>query len=358
MRFLLRHNIGKWYRRIAFLVVLVAVFYLPVVPFRIAEADPSVPGVINNLIRQVKKEIPPLDLSKKPNPSPATVSFFQYYDIYYEHLPHYFGKFYSDEYSIAAHIFAPLKAHGTVFLLHGYFDHTGILKNLIRYCLDGGLAVACFDLPGHGFSSGHPGAIADFYQYVSVLENFTEICSLRLPEPYYLIGHSLGGAIALEYIFNGNSQGPGFKKIILLAPLIHYSYYQISRLQYPLLKSFVENIPRGTPGNSSDPVFVDWLRQDPLQGRQIPIDWLHALYEWNDRMENYGPVSTPLLVIQGTRDSVVDWRYNIKLLQEKCNFLTVKWIEKGRHQLLNESRHLREEVLLAISSYLGNDVQP
>lgn len=358
MRFRRYYSNVKLYRRIALPVVFVVVFYLASVPFSFAEADPSVPAVISNLIRQAKKEIPPLDLSKKPRPSPATVSFFQYYDIYYEHLHHYFGTFQSGDYSIAAHIFVPLKSHGTVFLLHGYFDHTGILKNLIRYCLDGGLAVACFDLPGHGFSSGDPGAIADFSQYVSVLENFTEIFSSRLSEPYYLIGHSLGGSIALEFIFNGNSQEPVFKKIILLAPLIHYSYYQISRLQYPLLKSFVENIPRGSPNNSSDPVFVDWLKQDPLQGRQIPIDWLHALYEWNDRMENYGPVSTPLLVIQGTRDSVVDWRYNIRLLKEKCDSLTVKWIEDGRHQLLNESRHLREEVLLTISSYLENHVQP
>ena len=358
MRFLRYDSSIHYYRRLAPPLIFIVVFYLQLVPLSFAESDPSVVGVIHNLIRQVKKEIPPLDLSKKPTPSPASVSYFQYSDLYYAHPHHYFGTFWSDDYAIAAHIFAPLKSHGTVFLLHGYFDHTGILKNLIRHCLDSGLAVACFDLPGHGLSTGQRGAIEDFSQYVSVLENFIKICSGRLQQPYYLIGHSLGSSIALEYIFNGNSQNPVFKKVILLAPLIHYSYYQISRLQYPLLKSFVVNIPRGTPNNSSDPVFVDWLKQDPLQGKQIPIGWLRALYEWNDRIENYGSVSTPLLVIQGTRDRVIDWRYNIKLLKEKCDSLTVKWIENGRHQLLNESRHLREEVLLAISSYLEIHAQP
>ena len=358
MRFRRCYSNIQLYRRIALSVVFVVICCPQWLSLSFAATAASAPGVINSLIRQVKNEIPPLDLTVKPMPSPATISFFQYYDIYYEHLDHYFGTFRSGEYAIAAHIFTPLKPDGTVFLLHGYFDHTGILKHLIQHCLNRGLAVASFDLPGHGLSSGDRGAIDDFSQYVSALSNFIKICSEHLQQPYYLIGHSLGGAIALEYIFNGNWQGPVFRKVILLAPLIHYSYYQVSRLQYPLLKSFVDHIPRGTPDNSSDPVFMEWLKKDPLQGKQIPVGWLKALYEWNDRMENYRTVSTPLLVIQGTRDSVVDWRYNIKLLEEKCDMLTVKWIENGRHHLLNESRHLREEVLLAISSDLLNHVKP
>ena len=35
-----------------------------------------------------------------------------------------------------------------------FFDHSGILKNLIKLCLDLDYTVVCFDLPGHGLSSG------------------------------------------------------------------------------------------------------------------------------------------------------------------------------------------------------------
>jgi len=34
-------------------------------------------------------------------------------------------------FTCAAHVFKQEDARGTVFLVHGYYDHTGILKNLI-----------------------------------------------------------------------------------------------------------------------------------------------------------------------------------------------------------------------------------
>ena len=218
MRFRRYHGNIKLYRRIALPVVFVVVFYLPFVSFSFAESDPSAPGMINNLIQQVRKEIPPLDFSKKPTPSPAAVSIFQYYDIYYPHQHHYFGTIWSGDYAIAAHIFTPLKPDGTVFLLHGYFDHTGILKHLIQHCLNRGLAVACFDLPGHGLSSGDRGAIEDFSQYVSILERFYKICSIRLPAPYYLLGHSLGGVVALRMLATYEDAPPG-RLVCLGSPL-------------------------------------------------------------------------------------------------------------------------------------------
>jgi alpha-beta hydrolase superfamily lysophospholipase len=324
------------------------------IPAYAAAADPAALMLTDDLIRQVKEDMPPLVLSGNQGPSPATVAFFQYYDIQYEHLPHYFGTFQSDGWTIAAHVFYPLPANGTVFLLHGYFDHTGILKNLIRRCLDIGYAVACFDLPGHGLSSGEKAGVTDFSEYVAVFKEFLRICSPYLPQPYHLISHSTGSAVALEFISQNRSQDPKFDKIILLAPLIHHSYHRITRAQYFLIKPFVESFPRRFHRNSSDPAFVQWVRQDPLQGNRIPISWLEALYSWNERFEKYGRANTPLMVVQGTSDSVVDWRYNIALLKEKYSALTVKWIENGRHQLLNESYSIREEVLRSISSYLSN----
>lgn len=334
--------------------MLITVFYCWLTPPYAAAVEPMIPALTDDLIREVKEDMPPLVLSGNPRPSPATVAFFQYYDIHHEHLHHYFGTFQTGDWTIAAHVFLPRSASGTVFLLHGYFDHTGILKNLIRRCLDLGYAIACFDMPGHGLSSGEKGGVTDFSEYVTVFEEFLRICRPYLPQPYHLISHSTGSAVALEYISKNHSQDPNIDKIILLAPLIHHSYHRITRVQYFLIKPFVKSFPRRFHQNSSDPAFVQWVRQDPLQGKHIPLNWLEALYNWNERFEKSGRLNTPLLVIQGTRDSVVDWRYNIDLLKEKSSALTVKWIENGRHQLLNESCSIREEVLRSISYYLNS----
>ncbi len=61
---------------------------------------------------------------------------------------------------------------GTIFLLHGYNDHTGILKNLICFCLNQNYSVAVYDLPGLGLSSGEQGAIKDFSEYADILKTF------------------------------------------------------------------------------------------------------------------------------------------------------------------------------------------
>lgn len=333
--------------------MLITLFYWALITAYAAPLDPAAPVLTDDMIRHVKADMPTLVLSTNPMPSPATVKFYQYYDIHYEHVPHYFGTFQSDGWTIAAHVFLPRPARGTVFLLHGYFDHTGILKNLIRRCLDLGYSIACFDLPGHGLSSGERGGVTDFSEYVTVFEEFLRICRPYLPQPYHLISHSAGSAVALEYISQIHSQNSKFEKIILLAPLIHHSYHRITRTQYFLIKPFVTSFPRRFHRNSSDPDFVRWVRQDPLQGKRIPTSWLEALYNWNERFETYGCSNAPLLVVQGTDDRVVDWRYNIALLKEKYSALTVKWIENGRHQLLNESHAIREEVLRSISSYLN-----
>ncbi|MED5413144.1 MAG: alpha/beta fold hydrolase, partial [Pseudomonadota bacterium] len=61
------------------------------------------------------------------------------------------------------------KQKGTVFIIHGYFDHTGLYGHLIKHCLQKGLTVISFDLPGHGLSSGDPASIDSFNQYSDAL---------------------------------------------------------------------------------------------------------------------------------------------------------------------------------------------
>ena len=102
----------------------------------------------------VKKEMKPLNLSKPQVLSSSAQKYLRYYGIYFDGIPQYLGTFQSGKYVLSAHIFHPHEAAATVFLLHGYCDHTGMLKNLIRLLVNQGLAVAVYDLPGHGLSGG------------------------------------------------------------------------------------------------------------------------------------------------------------------------------------------------------------
>ena len=216
-----------------------------------------------------------LDLSIAPRFTSSIKTYFRFYDINFENINHYFGTFEFGDKRIVAHIFFQNNSRGTVFLIHGYNDHTGILKNLIHFCLKQNFSVAVYDLPGHGLSTGEPGCINDFSEYADILKTFIHLYQNHVPEPFFLICHSLGCAIAFEYM--NNNQNHNFKKVILLAPLIHQAHWEKSKIGYFLTKPFFKTLPRIFRKNSSDPNFIEFIKNDPLQNRRIPIKFLTAL---------------------------------------------------------------------------------
>ena len=73
---------------------------------------------------------------------------------------HRIGTITSSEYRLVAQYWLPEKAHATVLIVHGYYDHIGLYRHVIRFFLEQGYAVLGFDLPGHGLSSGARAAAA------------------------------------------------------------------------------------------------------------------------------------------------------------------------------------------------------
>jgi alpha-beta hydrolase superfamily lysophospholipase len=310
------------------------------------------PFSFESKIDQIKEEMKPLNFLQDPLPTPSEISYFRYYGFDFKEIRHFWGTFNSGDKKIAAHIFLPADPKESVFLLHGFFDHSGIMKSLIQHCLDRQYAVAVYDLPGHGFSSGEGQFINDFSEYVLVLEDFLKICRYHLPKPFHLIGHSTGSAIAFEYM--NHTPNLIFKKVVLLAPLIHFASWKITKVGYFLAKPFVKSLPRKYRKNSSDSKFLKKYRNDPLRTKKFPLKWLTAIYKWDQRIKGYKPVSKPVFVIQGTGDNVVDWKYNIEFLEQKLTKMKVKWIQNARHQLLNENEFIKTEVLNSITKYLDS----
>jgi alpha-beta hydrolase superfamily lysophospholipase len=297
-------------------------------------------------LNQAKEEMKPLNLSQPFTLSSSARIYLQHYGIYFEDIPQYLGTFQSGADVLFAHIFLPPEATGTVFVLHGYGDHSGILKHLIGLLIQQRLAVAVYDLPGHGLSNGAPCLIHDFSQYVDIFEDFIGLCQPHLPRPYHFVGHSTGCAIAFDYMHRISSER--LDKVIFIAPLVRSAYWKISKAHHYIAKPFVETIPRVFFDSSSDPEFNQFIRNDPLQCQEIPLKWVQALFDWNERVEAYRSISHPVLILQGRRDTVVDWEFNIPFLQKKNSSITVKWFEDGKHHLLNERRAIRSEVLKVV----------
>lgn len=244
----------------------------------------------------------------------------------------------------------PTRPCGSLFHLHGLYDHGGLYPRLQRWALAQGLSYHALDLPGHGLSGGPRIAVSDFSDYQNALNRWlAQADHLKLPRPWLLSGFSTGAAIALDHMLQGPSP---FDQVALLAPLVRPIGWQASRRWLKLLGPFMRKIPRGFRDNTHDHDFLSFVReQDPLQTRHLPLAWPKALARWIDRIEQHEPVCQQPLILQGDDDTTVDWQYNLSVLQCLLPRATVKILPHVRHHLLNEDDAHAEAVYGALTQW-------
>lgn len=83
-----------------------------------------------------------------------------------------------------------------VLALHGWLDNAASFNQLIPL-LPNDLRVICIDIPGHGYSDHFP--LEMQYHYIDSLPAIQRLIKQLNWERFYLIGHSLGGGLALLY---------------------------------------------------------------------------------------------------------------------------------------------------------------
>ncbi len=280
-------------------------------------------------------------------------NYFRFYNLEFSGVTHNIGYLNLEDYSIAVQYFKPENPQGTIILVHGYYDHVGILRNLIHFLLGQGYAVVAYDLPGHGFSSGEKAAISDFRIYTSVLTQLNSIVINNTSSPYHIIGHSTGGSIIIDSLLENRLEKNS--KTILVSPLIHSDYWVISKIGNWFADIFADELPRKFRENSSDEEYVDFVKnKDLLQYRKIPLVWFKALSNWNKVINKAESVDKKVVVIQGNADTTVDWKYNIQFIENKFSQSQVFMIDDGGHQLLNESCEIKKQVFEVIGDFLRN----
>lgn len=303
--------------------------------------------------------IKPLDLGAKPATSEAERDYFRHYKINFEEsmegVNHYFGHFHSGRFNIVTHYFENKTALETCFIVHGYYDHAGLYRHLIEYCLKRNFSVVIYDLPGHGLSTGEPASIASFSEYQSVLSDLLALFSAVAPAPWHTIGQSTGAAIVMDFLLSGNclkNNTAVFDKTVLLAPLVRPVAWQQAKWKHVIASLFVKSIKRKFIVNSHDPIFLDFLKnRDPLQTRVLPMQWVSALKKWQRYFLSLPASNFFPLVVQGKEDTTVDWPYNLSVVKTKFPHAKVFYMNEARHQLVNESEAFRTTMFAAIDLY-------
>jgi alpha-beta hydrolase superfamily lysophospholipase len=244
---------------------------------------------------------------------------------------------------MAVHLFFPAIPTGeTVLLVHGYLSHALDHATLIRRLLKEGYSVIAPELPGHGLSGGIRGGVESFPAYGRVLAAaIAAVSEYRiLPGPgesdWHAIGHSTGAVAIIEYLRQVDDP---FRSIVFAAPLVRNRLYNGARAGREATRFFLDVIP---------------TRYDnPLGVRQMPLSWFDAQVEWNSDVHRIGPYTRPLLVIQGTHDGVVAWRYNRQVLQEIFPNIDYRTI-RGAPHILYQDPTVRDEAIDMTIDFLRN----
>lgn len=268
---------------------------------------------------------------------------------------HYVGKVSVLGYEIALHYLLPQNVADHCLLIHGLFDHSLLWRHYIHYWLQRGRGVFMLDLPGHGLSTGDEVAIDSFSEYQHVLRAVIRTIEGVGVDRCIAMGQSTGGAILSDYLLNCRLHGVSsiIKKGILLAPLVRPSTWLKAQLAHSVLSPVVDYVPRELTVNSTDADFSYFLSElDPMQSKRLSAKWVGALKKWIPYFKQLPQSDVNMLMIQGEKDTTVDYPYNLQILQKKFPNSTVVMLPDAYHHLMGESMEQQYLMRAAIEQFL------
>jgi alpha-beta hydrolase superfamily lysophospholipase len=197
-----------------------------------------------------------------------------------------------------------------LLIVHGAGEHIDRYQNVVSALLESGYALVGYDQRGHGRSEGQRGHINSWKEYRGDLGEFIKMARQMLPDtPQFILGHSLGSLIVLDYliyhpeglsgaILSGTSLDP-----VDAAPPVQKFLAQLLSGIYP---TFTLKIP--LPGNSlsRDPQVSQAYDQDPMVFWNRTARWGAESLKAIERIKNNSDqIKTPLLFLHGEKDPLV-----------------------------------------------------
>ncbi len=245
---------------------------------------------------------------------------------------------------------------GTVVHCHGLGEHSERHRNTFAKLLKAGFSVFRFDFRGCGESLGERQWIDDFSDYVEDARSVVEEARKRTPNvPLFLMGHSLGGTVALTLVGRGDDALSG---LVLSAPA-----YQVGKGVSPLKLKIGKILGRWlphlkVPGSldlstlSRDQKVVDAYQCDPLCCTYNTVNQGNAILRALDHLPDaIGKVKMPLLIAHGDEDKLIPIEGSRELFRKApSSDKLLKEFHGGYHELHNDIIH--DEYLDFVTGWL------
>jgi acylglycerol lipase len=222
-----------------------------------------------------------------------------------------------------------------VLLLHGIAEHSGRYEHVGRFLSERGFDVIAIDLRGFGESGGRRAYVDSFDEFFDDVEDqLAEIRGLGIP--VVLLGHSMGGLIALSYVLSARPQ-PDL--LALSAPALGATIAAPLRALTPVLARLAPGlrVPSPVKGDmlATDPAVGEAYFSDPLVVRfATPALGRALLRQMQWANANLDRLSLPTLVQHGADDQLVPARSTRPLAD--LGLVTRRTYPALRHEIFNE----------------------
>jgi alpha-beta hydrolase superfamily lysophospholipase len=277
------------------------------------------------------------------------------------------------------------QAKAAVQIAHGAAEHAGRYRRLADVLVTAGYAVYANDHRGHGWTAAKFGRYGvagpgGWDAIVSDVRRLTEQIGSRHPGlPVVLLGHSMGGMIAQDYLQRFGADLAG----AVLSGTAGRELPNIAAI-LPLLEAELKTAGRDAPSETFVTIFagfnepfagpeatgLEWLSrdaaevrayiEDPWCGQPLSNGFVHdmvlgARSMWASENERRVPAGVPLLVFAGDHDPVGECGEGMRDLVARyerfgAGPITLRLYPHGRHEMLNETN--RDEVHADLIAWL------
>jgi acylglycerol lipase len=247
-----------------------------------------------------------------------------------------------DGWLLAGRSWLPSAPKAVIAVVHGIAEHGGRYAWLAERACTQGIGLVTLDLRGHGRSPGERSYVERFDDYLLDVDSlWAKALEIGAGKPLFLMGHSMGGAIALRWAAARQAAMTG---LILSSAALKIGG-DVPRLLIglaPLLSRWAPHL-RGTRLDpqliSRDPVQVAAYVSDPLVSLKAPPARtgaeLLAAMEANRRAAT--KLHMPVYLFHGDADRLTDPAGSREIFQAWCGGDKILRLWPGsRHETLND----------------------
>ncbi|MGS0675366.1 alpha/beta fold hydrolase [Shewanella sp. 0m-4] len=261
---------------------------------------------------------------------------------------------------------------GTIVLSNGRVESYLKYKELMFDLYQQGYSLFAIDHRGQGLSARttanpHLGYIDKFQRYIDDFAEFVTHIVKPIPsENYYLVGHSMGGAIGTLYL----QQHPAtFKAAVFSAPMYG--------IKLPLPRGFIRGLA-SLLDNHQQPNYIlggkgyhaEPFDKNDLTNSKLRYDDYRELYQKTPQLQLGSPTNhwlvesidaaaraedaarnsqIPLLILQAEEDTIVDNRAQKRAINGLCKLTKIPY---ARHEIFMERDKPRNQALNVLLSFL------